>query len=431
MHVLFFTDNFPPEVNAPASRTFEHCREWVNAGHKVTVITCAPNFPKGQVFPGFRNRTWQRESMDGIDVIRVWTYITANEGLVRRTLDYASFFVTAAPASLFVSDVDVIVATSPQLFAPCAAFVSGLLKRRPYVFELRDLWPESIRAVGALNSSRTLDLLERLELFLYRRAAHIVSVTSAFRDNLVSRNVPPEKISVVTNGADLSRFRPTVRDEALAAELDLSEKTVVGYVGTHGMAHSLTTILEAAALAKADPDLGNVRFLFLGDGAEKSALKAEAENKQLTNVLFLDSVPRSEVVRYWSIVDMAVIHLKKTPLFKTVIPSKLFECMAMGIPVLHGVEGESAEIVDRERAGLLFEPENPSALCGRIRQLLHEPGLLAACRTNGLDAATRYDRRHLAKVMLSKLQDIAGQQSANELREADGPGDTAPANHAR
>lgn len=412
MHILFFTDNFPPEVNAPASRTFEHCREWVKAGHRVTVITCAPNFPKGIVFSGYRNRLWHRSSMDGIEVIRVWTFITANEGFVRRTLDYASFMLTATPASLFVRKVDVIVATSPQLFAPCAAFISGFFKRRPYVFELRDLWPESIRAVGALKNSRTLDALERLELFLYRRAAHIISVTSAFRRNLVSRNIQPSKISIVTNGADLSRFRPTVRDETLAAELGLSGKTVVGYVGTHGMAHSLSTLLRAAQMASGNPTMSNVRFLFLGDGAEKATLKAEAAQRNLTNVLFIDSVPRSEVVRYWSIVDLAVIHLKKTPLFKTVIPSKLFECMAMGIPVLHGVEGESAEIVEKESVGLLFEPENPVALHDCIGQLLQSPALLTTFRKNGLEAAKRYDRRNLAMVMLSQLEFAAEQQPA-------------------
>lgn len=407
MHILFLTDNFPPEVNAPASRTFEHCREWVKAGHKVTVITGAPNFPTGRVFAGYRNRLWMRERMDGIEVIRVWTYITANEGFLRRTLDYMSFMGSAVPASLFVRRIDVIVATSPQLFTPCAAFFSGLIKRRPYVFELRDLWPESIRAVGAMKSARVLDMLERLELFLYRRSAHVVSVTEAFRKNLVGRNISPLKISVVTNGADLTRFRPQARDEALAAELGLKDRIVVGYVGTHGMAHSLSTILTTAEMLKCEPATESVRFLFLGDGAEKAALKAEAAARGLGNVLFIDSVARSEVVRYWSLIDIGVIHLKKTPLFETVIPSKLFECMAMGIPVLHGVEGESAEIVQKEQVGLLFEPENSSSLREAILRLLNEPELLAGFRRNGPNAAMHYDRRVLAEGMLRHLERAA------------------------
>jgi len=211
MHILFLADNFPPEVNAPASRTFEHCREWVRAGHKVTVITGAPNFPAGKVFEGYRNAWRSYESVQGVEVIRVWTYISANEGFLRRTLDYASFMVSAALAALDVRDVDVIVATSPHLFTPWAAYVVGLLKRRPYIFELRDLWPESIRAVGAMKNSWILAALERLELFLYRKSAHVVSVTHAFKDNLIARGIEAGKISVVTNGADLARFKPRAR----------------------------------------------------------------------------------------------------------------------------------------------------------------------------------------------------------------------------
>jgi glycosyltransferase involved in cell wall biosynthesis len=403
MHILFLTDNFPPEVNAPATRTYEHCREWVKRGHKVTVITGAPNFPTGRLYPGYRNRWRSRETMDGIEVVRVWTYITANEGFIKRTLDFTSFMASAIPAGLGVRDIDVIVATSPQLFTPCAAFLVGLLKQRPYVFELRDLWPESIRAVGAMTNGRVLRGLEALELFLYRRAAHVVSVTHAFKANLVSRGVPPEKISVTTNGVDRQRFAPMPRDEALAAQLGLTGKTVVGYIGTHGMAHSLGTVLNAAAKLKEDPASRHIRFLFLGNGAEKPALQRMAAEYRLDNVLFLDSVPRDEVARHWSLLDLAVIHLRRTPLFETVIPSKLFECMAMGIPVLHGVAGESARLVTQEGCGMLFEAENPHALATAVRDLAADPDRRAEFSRRGRQAAGRYDRSSLAAEMLQVL----------------------------
>jgi hypothetical protein len=349
---------------------------------------------------------WSREQLDGIKVVRVWTLISANEGFVRRTLDYASLFLAAVPASLFVRNVDIVVATSPQLFAPLSAFMAGLFKRRPYVFELRDLWPESIRAVGAMKNSRMLDWLERLELFLYRRAAHIVSVTQSFRENLASRGIPAEKISVTMNGVDLSRFRARPRDDALSAELGLNGKLVVGYVGTHGMAHALNTVLSAAEILQNDAGARDVRFLFLGDGAEKAALKAEAAKMKLRNVVFVDSVPRSEVVRYWSLIDIAVIHLKKTPLFETVIPSKLFECMAMGIPVLHGVAGESARIVERDGVGLTFEPENAEALADNIRALAADSAKRAELSRQATEAARRYDRAVLAAEMLATLEQV-------------------------
>lgn len=406
MHILFLTDNFPPEVNAPASRTFEHCREWVSAGHDVTVITCAPNFPKGKVYDGYRNRPWQRETVEGIRVIRVWSYITANEGFALRTFDYVSYMVSAILAAPFVRKVDLVVGTSPQFFTACAAFTASRTKSVPYVFELRDLWPESIRAVGAMKEGATLRLLERLELFFYRKAARVVSVTHSFKRNLVARGIEADKIAVITNGVDVARFRPRPKDAELAARHGLEGKFVAGYVGTHGMAHALETVLDAAKQVQ-DAGDDRFRFLLLGDGARKQALVARAEEMGLGNVVFVDSVPKDEVARYWSLIDVSIIHLRKTDLFTTVIPSKLFECLGMGIPVLHGVAGESAEIVEREGVGLVIEPENPSALVDALARMADEDGLLAGFQARCLAAAPTYDRRVLAQEMLKVLEGAA------------------------
>ncbi|QVL50068.1 MAG: glycosyltransferase family 4 protein [Thiocapsa sp.] len=413
MHILFLADNFPPEVNAPASRTFEHCREWVRAGHRVTVITGAPNFPTGKVFDGYRNRLWQRERMDGIEVVRVWTYITANEGIAKRTIDYMSFMVTAFLAGLVHRRPDVIVGTSPQFFTNCAAWMLSVFRWRPFVFELRDLWPESIKTVGAMEDSAALRLMERLELFLYRRAAGVVAVTESFRRNLIARGIDGAKIQVVTNGVDLTRFRPMERDPELADRLGLTGKLVAGYIGTHGMAHALETVLEAARRMAARrmaalPEGRDVRFVLLGDGAQKQALKATAEQMGLTNVVFLDSVSKAEVPLYWSLLDISIIHLRKADNFTQVIPSKLFECMGMGIPVLHGVAGESAEIVERERVGLVFEPESAEALCDGLLRLTRDPALYQDLRRHCLEAAPRYNRSELARRMLHVLEDVGG-----------------------
>lgn len=408
MHILFLTDNFPPEVNAPASRTFEHCREWVKAGHRVTVITCAPNFPKGRVFPGYKNKLWQSEETAGIRVVRVWTYITANEGFAKRILDYVSFMLAAVFASLFVRRVDVVVGTSPQFFTACAAYAAGGMKRVPWIFELRDIWPESIRAVGAMQHSLALDLLEKIELFLYRKASAIVSVTHAFRDRLMERGIRGEKIHVVTNGVDISRFSPRDKDSDLVAQHGLAGKFVAGYIGTHGMAHALDTILDAAKVLQDTPGGDRFRFLFLGDGAQKSALVQRAASLQLTNVIFVDSVPKDDVVRYWSVLDASIIHLKKTDLFTTVIPSKLFECMGMGISVLHGVAGESRRIVEREDVGIPFEPESVQGLVDALQTLSADKALLERFHANALSAARRYDRGALALSMLESIKASVG-----------------------
>jgi glycosyltransferase involved in cell wall biosynthesis len=408
MHILFLTDNYPPEVNAPASRTYEHCRAWARSGCKVTVITCAPNFPTGRVFDGYRNRLWQAEEQDGIRVIRVWSYITANEGFLRRVLDYISYMISAFIASLFVKKVDVIVGTSPQFFTACAAYLAATVKRRPWVFELRDLWPESIRAVGAMGDSATLRMLERIELFLYRKASLIVAVTNAFCDNLIQRGIDPGKIEVVFNGADTGRFKPREKDAELLSQLGLEGKFVAGYVGTHGMAHALGTILDTADLCRQQvPDGGRFHFILLGEGSEKAQLLRRAGASGLDNVTFLDAVSKDQVARYWSLLDVSIIHLKRTDLFKTVIPSKLFECMAMGIPVLHGVEGESAEIVEREDVGLAFEPENPASLLEALLSVSGDPALRQSLSQNGPQAVRSFDREVLAGKMLALIESVA------------------------
>jgi hypothetical protein len=407
MHILFLTDNFPPEVNAPASRTHEHCRLWAQAGHRVTVITCAPNFPKGRVFDGYRNAWHQEEQMDGIRVIRVWSWISANEGFALRIADYVSYMLTALWAGLWVRGVDVVVGTSPQFFTACAAHAVGRLKRRPWVFELRDLWPESIKAVGAMQDSAAIRWLERLELHLYRRAARIVSVTQSFRRTLMARGIDGDKIDVVTNGVDIARFAPRPRDAALERELGFEGCFVAGYIGTHGMAHALETLLDAAEQLQARLDGQDIRLLLLGDGARKTALQADAARRGLRNVVFVDTVPKDEVARYWSLLDVSVIHLRRTELFTTVIPSKLFECMGMGIPVLHGVEGESADIVRQHGAGEVFEPENAAQLVQGLLRLKDDAALRQRYRTQALAAAALYDRRTLGLRMLEVLEQLA------------------------
>lgn len=407
MHILFLTDNFPPEVNAPASRTFEHCREWVKSGHEVTIVTCAPNFPKGKVFDGYRNRLWQTEELEGIRVVRVWSYITRNEGFTRRILDYMSFMVSAFFAALFVRRVDVIIGTSPQFFTACAAFLTSVIKRRPWIFELRDIWPESIRAVGVMKRDRLLNLLERLELFLYRKATAVISVTHAFKQNLVKRGIDEAKIFVVTNGVDTSRFTPLPKDQELLAELGLQNTFVAGYIGTHGMAHGLDTLLDAGRVLANSDHTAHFRIMMLGDGAHRQRLQERAKLEGLSNILFIESVPKPQVTRYWSILDVSIIHLKKSELFKAVIPSKMFECMGMAIPTVHGVEGESADIVMHYDIGLTFEPENHLNLVDCLVLLNKDRARRERLARNGPTAAHQFDRKVLAAKMLEIIENCS------------------------
>jgi glycosyltransferase involved in cell wall biosynthesis len=404
MRILFLSDNFPPEVNAPATRLFEHAIHWVQAGHSVTVITTAPNFPEGKVYSGYRNRWWTVEVMQGIRVVRVKTWIAANEGFLARTMDYLSFMVAGFGAGLFERSPDVILATSPQFFCAVGGWALAAVRRRPFVMEIRDLWPDSIIAVGAMRRSFVIRFLEKVEHFLYRRARAIISVTESFRTELIRRGVPEGKIHVVLNGADLSRYRPQPRDRAMIHEFGLEDRFLVGYIGTLGMAHALTRVLEAAELLKTEDP---IRFFFAGAGAEQSRLADLIREKALANVRLIPRQPKERMPALWSLCDLAIIPLRNHPLFATVIPSKLFEAMAMGVPVLMSLpEGEATSLVCATGAGECVPPEDPLQMSVRIQALAGDPERLERMRKQGLAAAPCYSRETQALKMLGILERI-------------------------
>lgn len=405
MRILFLSDNFPPEVNAPATRLIEHARLWIANGHEVTVVTCAPNFPDGKLFDGYRNRLRQVETIDGIRVVRVKTYITANEGFVKRTLDYMSFMVAGFFAGLFERRPDVVVATSPQFFCAMGGWALSVAKWRPFVFELRDLWPASITAVGAMKKSLLIRILEWIEMFLYRRAKAIVSVTHSFRDELIERGIPGDKIHVVVNGVDLARYGPRERDANLAREFDLEGKFTVGYMGTHGMAHALDKVLAGAELLRERDDIA---FFFAGSGAERARVESIVAERNLTNVRLIPRQPKERMPGLWSLCDLTIVPLRDTPLFATVIPSKIFEAMGMGVPILMSLPtGEATRIVEQTASGVCIPPEDPQALADTVTELRDQPERLNELREQALAAAPRYARATLAREMMQVLESVA------------------------
>jgi glycosyltransferase involved in cell wall biosynthesis len=405
VRILFLSDNFPPEGNAPATRLFEHATRWVRAGHDITVITCAPNFPEGKLFSGYRNAWRQVELMDGIRVVRVKTYITANEGFLKRSLDYMSFMMMATVISLFERRPDVVVATSPQFFCAFAGWMVGVLKWRPFVFELRDLWPASIMAVGAMEKSLIIRLLERVELFLYRRAACIISVTESFREDLVERGIPREKIEVVINGVDLDRYEPRPRDADLSREFGLDGKFVAGYMGTHGMAHALPKVLEAAERLLVREDIA---FFFAGSGAERARVEQIVAERGLSNVRLIPRQPKERMPALWSLCDLSIVPLRDNPVFATVIPSKIFESMGMGVPILMSLpEGEATGIIRRTTSGVCVPPEDPDAMAVEIARLADAQEEMQRLRQFARAAAPQFSREHLAARMIEVLSALA------------------------
>lgn len=401
MKILFITDNFPPEVNAPATRTYEHIKEWIkDESVEVTVLTCFPNFPHGKVYNGYKNKLYQREKFDDIDVIRVWSYVSKNEGFVKRVLDYISFAFMAFFVGLF-QKFDVVVATSPQFFTTWAGYGLSKIKRRPWVFELRDIWPESIKTVGAMKQGKIIEILEKIELGLYKSSNLVIAVTEAFRQNLIARGIDGNKIKVITNGSNLDLFAPRDKDEELLNQLGLKDKFIVGYIGTHGMAHSLDFIISAISKIKDE----KFHFLFVGDGAVKEKIVKLAADLGLKNVTFLGSVLKDEVPRFLSICDAMLAPLKKDDNFKTVIPSKIFEASAMQRPVLLGVEGQAKEILEAYGAGACFEPENEKDFVEKLN-ILTNANFYNEYKAGCLRLANDYDRKKLAKSMLEILKTL-------------------------
>ncbi|WP_437525870.1 glycosyltransferase family 4 protein [Sorangium sp. So ce726] len=372
MRILYVTPYFPPEPGAPAARVSELARAWQRAGHNVTVLTGMPNHPTGVIPPEYRGRIRVEEDFHGVRVLRTWVYAAANRGKVRRSLAYGSFALSALTlAQRDLPRADVLIATSPQFLTAVAGYGLSRLRGLPFVFEVRDLWPESIVAVGALPEGHAVVRgLTLVEEHLYRAADEIVVVTRSFRERLMERGVPADKIEVIPNGVDLGRFKPSSRDTPLRAELGFGDRVVVAYVGTHGMAHGLTAVLDVAHGLRARDD---IRFLFVGEGAERANLETRARELGLSNVTFLGVRPRDAMTEVYATADICLVPLRKTELFQTVIPSKIFEILAMERPIVISVDGEARSIVEEAQAGLFAPPEDVAAMTQGILALAADP----------------------------------------------------------
>jgi glycosyltransferase involved in cell wall biosynthesis len=403
MRVLVLTDNFVPEQNAPARREYEHCRRWAAQGVAVTVITTVPNFPLGKVQAPYKNKLYQRESINGIDVIRVWTFLAPNRGVVLRSLDFISFAVTGFLAGLWPR-ADVILATSPQLLTALLGHALSRLKRIPWVFEVRDLWPDSIVAVGAMRDGAMITFLRKVERMLYRSAARIVALNEATRTHIAANGIPADKIGIVSNGADVSRLQPGPKDPSLIAEHHLEGKFVVGYVGTHGMAQGLEVVVQAAELLRNDR---SVHFLLVGAGAERRRVIALAKQLKLENITFVDMVPADKAVAYLSVCDAVVAPLKKSPLIDLSVPSKIFEAAAMERPTILCARGLAADLLAKYDAGVAVEPENPQALADAVTKLRDDPALMSRLKSGSVALARDFDREKLAADMLEELKSAA------------------------
>lgn len=413
MRILMVTDCFVPETNAGAVRAYEHCRRWAEQGASVTVLTSVPNFPSGIAHEGYRNRLWQEEVRDGIRVVRVWTYMAPNRGVMLRSLDFLSFAVTSLVAGLFERP-DVIVATSPQLLAALSGCLLALVKRKPWVFEVRDLWPDSVVGVGVLKESILIRALRMMERWLYARATRIVAVTKGISQAIATRCATPGKIGIVYNGVDTGRFVPRDVPAELREKYGLAHSYVAGYIGTLGFSQGLETLLEAAAMMKDDP----VRILFVGEGQNGDFLRQRAKALNLDNVDLVGEKEEDALLEHIALCDSVIVPLRSHPVFTTAIPSKTFEAAAMEKPIIVSAHTEAAELVARYGAGVSAEPENPAALASAINRLRQGPELTESAARGGRRLAHDFERTQLADQMLQEIRQAVRQHAGNRYAPA-------------
>lgn len=419
MKILYISQYFPPEMGAPAARAAELARHWVSDGHEVTVLTGFPNHPTGIVPREYRRRFRRlvsRENVDGVNVVRTWLLPLPNRKAHERVLNYGSFCLSAAATGLFVSRPDVVIATSPQLLVGLAGWWLARWKNVPFVFEVRDLWPESLAAVGMGSEHSLLHRsLGRIARFLYRNAQHIVVVTPAFRDYLVERmGIQREKISIVENGVETEVFRPDRPDANLRRELGAEGKFVVSYIGTMGMAHGLETLVEAAAQLQASAP--EVLFLMVGEGADKVRVMNMALARGVTNIRFVSQQPREKIPNYICVSDACLVLLKRSEVFKTVIPTKMLEFMACARPVILGVDGQARKVIEQARAGIFVEPENFLDLARTIMHLAGNADLRAALGRNGRQYIVQnLSRQRSAEAYIEVLEGLVSGRQEQRL----------------
>ncbi len=363
-------------MGAPAARAAELSQHWARMGHEATVLTGFPNHPTGVVPEDWRprlRRLHYTETVDGVRVIRTWLWPLPNRKAHERIRNYASFCISAAVSGMALPKPDVIIATSPQLLCALAGWWLAFSKRVPFVFEVRDLWPESLAAVGACSEGSLLHrTLGTIAGFLYRHAHRIVVVSPAFKDQLIRYwNVPAEKISIVENGVETDLFRLDPAALEVRKQLQLEDRFLICYIGTMGNAHGLDTLIAAAE--ELQSALPNAMFLLIGEGAEKERIVKLAAACGLANIRFLDQQPHERIPAYVSAADLCLVMLKKSELFKTVIPTKLLEYMACERPVIVAVDGQARQIAEAAGAGVFVEPENSQALVNAVLDLAVDP----------------------------------------------------------
>ena len=405
LRVTFLTHYFPPEVGPAQTRLHELAKRLIAAGETVTVVTGFPNYPAGETFPGYRGKRFMEDSVDGIRVLRTWVFATRSRGFIGRLLNYLSFPIFSLLAVRKLGPTDIIYVQSPPLFTGLAALWFSRLKRAPFIFNVSDIWPQSAIELGMLRNGLAIRLAEMLERHIYRRAARITVATPGILERLAARGVPRDKLFLLTNGVDTAAFRIDAPDRELASRLGLDGHKVFMYAGLHGLAQGLEVILDAAKLTK-DPE---ILYVLVGDGAEKAALTAQARAEGISNIRFLPIQPTGELPALLNLAYATIIPLRRLELFKAALPSKMFDSMAAGRPIVAPLWGEAADLVKKADCGLVVEPEDAQAVRQAVETLAADPALANRLGEHGRQyVVEHFDRNDQAARLIKLLEETVG-----------------------
>jgi colanic acid biosynthesis glycosyl transferase WcaI len=408
-HVLFITPYYPPEKGAAMVRISETAKSLLKRGYKVTVLTTVPNYPTGIVPPEYRGHAIQHEVCDGVHVVRVWSYVSKNTSFLRRIVPQLSFaFIAPLLGGKAVGRPDIIIVQSPPLFDGIAGRLLSWFKRCPYIFLVSDLWPENAVQLGMLHNQLLIRLSEWLEWSTYKRARAVWALTEGIRANLIHRGLQQEHVFLLTNGVNTNRFRPLPQAQ-VRAELDWDDRYTVLYGGTLGVNQGLTTILDAAEQLR---DCVDIRFVFIGDGAEKVFLIAEADRRDLKNVTFLDSLPNEQMPILFAGADVCLVPLRKIPLLLGALPAKMFEIMACARPIILGVDGEARQLAEQEAGAAIYvEPENPAAFVSAILYLRENPEVAQRLGQRGREYMEKhFERNKLVAKLDTRICTLLGKE---------------------
>lgn len=402
MKILYISQHFPPETGAAQARAYDMAKNLVKLGNDVTVITGFPNYPTGIIPKKYRGKLFDKEAIDNIKVIRTFLIPDTKSSTLRRLANYLSFMISSIIGGFSFKKYDIVYATSPQLFVGVSGLIFSKLHRAKFVFEVRDLWVDFAEALNQIKNKNILKLGRRLERYLYNKADLIITVTNGYKEHLIKQEIDKDKIEVVTNGVDVDFYKPSNRNvEELRDKYNLKDKFVILFAGNIGAAQGLDAVLDAA---KKLEDYNDIVFMFVGEGVEKEKLMEKAENMQLSNVIFEKGQPKSKIIDYHNMSDATLVSLKKFELFNITLPSKTFDALAIGKPVLIGVDGEAREIIEKADAGLFFEPENGESLANCVLKLYNKKDLCQKFGANARLYAEKYfTREHLAEKLNESL----------------------------